>query len=239
MAWDGDTARWYPSQPGWTSLGGQFSSTVASVIRQGLSPPDEIFGLDPGYEMFHGEMRFTASPTLGWPPLPATWAPVGGTFNGPPAASRYGADNANLSGGFTPSTNLVAVGLGTDNQAYASASFLDSEDQPAQTDWVPLGGKFISELLIDAASAADLNKFAVLGVQADAQPYRLEVDATNWPPALSAWVPAGGCFRASPAAASWGPGRFDVFGLGGRTRAPGASASGGRRYWYLVLAVDA
>jgi hypothetical protein len=214
-AWDGDAAQWLPSQPGWTSLGGQFSSTVTSVIRDVLDPAaDEIFGLGPGYEMSFGEMQFSFSPTPGWPPLPVTWAPVGGTFNGPPAASWYGADVANLSGGFTPSASLVVVGLGTDNQAYASVSFLDSEDRPTQTGWVPLGGKFISELLIDTASAADLNKFAVLGVQADAQLYRLEVDATNWPPALSGWVPAGGCFRATPAAASWGPSRFDVFGLG-------------------------
>src|ERR1700683_4162276 len=72
-AWDGDTAQWLPSQPGWTSLGGQFSSTVTSVIRDVLDPAaDEIFGLGPGYEMSFGEMQFSFSPTPGWPPLPVT-----------------------------------------------------------------------------------------------------------------------------------------------------------------------
>jgi hypothetical protein len=206
--WDGTQPageQWLPSQEAWTNLGGSFDSTVAPVIEGGLFPPWplDLFGLGSNYGMYSGIMS-VSTPLA--PPPPVGWSSIGGTFNGPPAATQYGAGGAL----YAPGMNRIVVGLGTDNQPYASSYSAITQEF---SDWLPLGGVLISELAYDN-SGPDYNKFAILGVGADAQLYRLDIDATNWPPTLSGWAPLGGCFRASPAAVNWGAGRLDVFGLG-------------------------
>ena len=201
-------SQWLPSQAGWTALGGAFDSTIAPVMRGGQFVPSiDLFGIGLDNAMYHGVMSFLLPPSPIWPPAQVTWPSTGGIFNGPPAALAYG----NSLGTYAPYLKLVAVGVGTDNQAYASGSFLGGP--PSQTAWAPIGGKFISELFFDTSST-DLDKFGVLGLGTDAQLYRQAVDATNWPPVLSGWAPQGGCFRGSPVGVSWGAARLDVFGLG-------------------------
>jgi Repeat of unknown function (DUF346) len=206
--WDGTQPvgeQWLPPQEGWTSLGGVFESTIAPVPVGGLFPPwpQDLFGLGSNFGMYHGILTV---PTPLGPPAPVGWSAIGGAFNGPPAASQYGAGPPL----YAPDMDRIVVGLGTDNQPYASSYSAITQEFSG---WLPLGGVLISELAYDT-SGPDDNRFAILGVGTDAQLYRLDIDATNWPPALSGWAPLGGCFRASPAAVSWGPGRLDVFGLG-------------------------
>ena len=154
--WDGTQPageQWLPSQEAWTNLGGSFDSTVAPVIEGGLFPPWplDLFGLGSNYGMYSGIMS-VSTPLA--PPPPVGWSSIGGTFNGPPAATQYGAGGAL----YAPGMNRIVVGLGTDNQPYASSYSAITQEF---SDWLPLGGVLISELAYDN-SGPDYNKFAIL-----------------------------------------------------------------------------
>jgi hypothetical protein len=194
-AWDG--SQWRPSRTDWEPLGGIFiyePAIVATVyILPAPSPHQlDIFGVGTDKQMYHKAWDGTK-----WLPSPTDWEPIGGRFNGPPAAASWGPGRLDI------------FALGTDNQMYHKA-WDGSRWLPSQTDWDPLGGVFDSS---PAVVSWGLNRLDVFALGTDDQMYHKAWDGNNWLPSQTDWDPLGGVFDSSPAVVSWGLNRLDVFAL--------------------------
>jgi Repeat of unknown function (DUF346) len=213
--WDGNV--WLPSQTGWFQLGnGLFNSIPAATIRGNELQPvtADVFGL--GLDNQAWTMRLQPGYQPPWPPIPGDWRPIGGVFNGPLDTRAYGSE-----GGAPGNLSVAVVGL-IDNQPSLQGVGLGGLNAPpaqAQlTGWLPLGGSLIFEPVIAyrGDTLQTQNAFDLFGVGLDAQMFHMEVqfaNASQWPPKLTGWQPAGGCFISAPTVVKWNDNRIDVFGI--------------------------
>ncbi len=187
--------RWYPSDLGWLSLGGQQFDSVPAVVQANeiLSFSPDLFATDLQGHALHGGLTIYAwkAPNI-WPPTLAPWTAIGGVFNGPLEAAIFG----------IPFKGLALVGLGADSQAFLVKPLILS-----------LGKILIFEPAI-VSNALASTTFTVFGIGTDRQLYQLGLDLSQTPPKLTAWEPAGGCFISAPSVVKWSSSRTDVFGVG-------------------------
>jgi len=200
--WSGNTS--LPSKTDWLFLDGGFNSSPTAAIDPTILAPWSAFVFCLG---LNNEMFFRVVSSFSWPPPSETWQPLGGGFNSPPACESVG----DLESG----AKIVVAGLGTDNQLYLKVFDINKNQWlPSLTDWLPLGGVLIYEPVIARFEGDSSQNFDIFGVGTDRQMYQMNVNVSQWPPIITGWLPAGGCFTSVPAVVKWSKNRIDVFGLG-------------------------
>jgi hypothetical protein len=208
LVWNSDRVRFDSVRPSAGVKGVQLANTVDT----------DVFGVDSGGRLLHTLMQGG----LGvWPPRPAHWDLSGGTF-----ASCVDAGYCLPGvGGAESSLALVGIDIGnhlqfklivvsTDPGDFQSTNPTYPPGTPdgVETNWIQLvGSEFIYEPATPTMVAGTSPMVDVYAVRVDGQMMRLQVNTTQWPPAITEEQLGDVCFGSAPAVVAWDPSRADVF----------------------------
>ncbi len=174
-----------PAISGFSRVGGSFTFSGSPAIASPGNGKLEAFARAPDGSV--RSLKMSASGT--WE---STWTNWGGVIKGSPAVTSWGPDR------------LDAFGVGQNGHLW----HLAIQNHQKIGDWQDLGGLTFADT--PAAVSTGFGKVTVIGRHApDGQVFSKTYDG-GWGP----WKPLGGIATGGIGAASWGPGRLDVFVTG-------------------------
>jgi len=195
--WEQASGSWWPSQTGWSDLGGTMASSPVALTWG----PGRLDVFARGQDG-HVYSKVWEQSRGGWWPGQTAWSDLGGAMDDAPAAVAWGPGHIDL------------VARGKDGHVYNKVWEQASGGWwPSQTEWADLGGTMDDSPIALTWGPGRMDLFA-RGKDGHVYNKVWEQSRGGWWPNQTGWADLGGAMASSPVAVAWGAGHIDLIARG-------------------------